>query len=231
MAAFPKEWIAAATVGNLSCMEDAPDAPGTPGNPGDQPRDNPQPDNPQDSGAFTQQFQHQPVSARVPERVLRGVTSTGVVVLDTPNEFVIDFMQGLVRPFQIVARVVVSPMLMEQLIHVVGDNLEKYTKNFGPPKPLPKPPQRRPSIAEIYENFKLPDELLSGGYANNLRVGHSPAEFFFDFITDFYPTAAVSTRVFMAPPHVPRLLDTLKMALDQSRKRQPPAPPPEPTSP
>jgi uncharacterized protein DUF3467 len=183
---------------------------------------------PSDSPTFTQQIQHQPVSARVTERVVRGVTSTGVVVLDTPNEFVLDFLQGLVRPFQIAARVVVPPSMMQQLVLTLSDNLNKYTQNFGAPPALPKPPAKRPTVAEIYENFKLSDDMLSGAYANNIRVGHSPAEFFLDFITDFYPTAAVSARIFIAPSHIPRLLDTFKVSLDQYRKRHaPPKPPTE----
>jgi hypothetical protein len=158
----------------------------------------------------------------VTDRVTRGVTSTGVVILDTPNEFVLDFVQGLVRPYQFVARVVVPPPMVQRLIGVLEENLAKYTQSFGAPTQLPKPPARRPTIAEIYENFKLTDDLLSGAYANNIRVGHSPAEFFLDFITDFYPTASVSSRIFMSPPHIPRLVETLKVSMDQYRKRHPP---------
>jgi hypothetical protein len=181
------------------------------------------PPTPNEGNAFTQQVQHQPVSARVLDRVTRGVTSTGLIVLDTPTEFILDFVQGVVRPFQFVARVVVPPTMIPKLLGVLEDNLNRYTQSFGPIPQLPKPPQRRPSIAEIYENFKLPEELLNGSYANNVRIGHSPAEFFIDFLTDFYPTAAVSSRIFMSPPHIPRLVETLK--LSSSRRRQPPAEP------
>ena len=175
-----------------------------------------------DLGTYAQQFQHQPVSARVPERLARGAIATGVLVLDSPNEFVLDFLQSVTRPHQIVARVVVVPAIMEQVVTAASDNLAKYTEAFGSPPPLPEPPQRRPTIAEIYENFKLPDESLSGAYANSIMVGHSPAEFFFDFITGFYPTAAVSARVVTAAHHMPRIVDTLKMALQQYRNRYPP---------
>jgi hypothetical protein len=177
---------------------------------------------PNESGTFAQQFQHQPVSARVPERLARGVATTGVLVLDSPNEFVLDFLQGLARPYQIVARVVVAPAVMEQIVGAVGENLAKYTQVYGAPPALPKPPRQRPTIAEIYENFKLPEELLSGAYANSVLVGHSPAEFFFDFITWFYPTAAVSARVITAAPHMPRIIDTLTLALQQYRNRHHP---------
>jgi hypothetical protein len=172
-----------------------------------------------DLGTYAQQFQHQPVAARVPDRSARGSFTTGVLVLDSPNEFVLDFLQGLTRPHQIVARVVVVPMVMEQIVLASADNLEKYVNNYGQPPALPKPPQKRPTIAEIYDTFKLPDELLSGSYANSVMIGHSAAEFFFDFITGFYPTAAVSSRVLTSAPHMPRIVDTLKTALQQYRIR------------
>src|SRR5580658_6847443 len=177
-----------------------------------------------DLGTYAQQFQHQPVAARVPERVARGAFTTGVLVLDSPNEFVLDFLQGLTRPYQIAARVIVVPAVMEQIVTASGDNLEKYTQSYGLPPQLPKPPQRRPTIAEIYENFKLSDDMLSGAYANSVMVGHSPADFFFDFITGFYPTAAVSSRVVTAAPFVPRMLDTLNLALQNYHKRHSPSP-------
>jgi hypothetical protein len=114
---------------------------------------------------------------------------------------------------------------MEQIVNGATDNLAKYTEVYGTPMTLPKPPQRRPTIAEIYENFKLSDDIMSGAYANSVMIGHSPAEFFFDFITGFYPTAAVSSRIMTAAPHMPRIVDTLKMALQQYRNRYtPPAP-------
>jgi hypothetical protein len=174
---------------------------------------------PSESGTFTQQFQHQPVAARVPERLARGALSTGVLVLDGPNEFVLDFLQGLTRPFQIAARVVIAPAVMEQLLKALADNLAKYTQSFGAPMTLPKPPPRRPTIAEIYENFKLSDDMLSGAYANSVMIGHSPADFFFDFITGFYPTAAVSARVIPAAQFVTRMLDPMNLASQSYHKR------------
>jgi hypothetical protein len=193
-------------------------------NPGD-----PQPSvNPPDQGklgAFTQQFSHNPVAARVPERVARGVLSSGVVVLDSPTEFVLDFLQGLTRPFQIVTRVVIPPPVMGQLVNALQDNLNKYVHQFGPPPVLPKPPAHRPTIQEIYENFKLPEDMLNGSYANSVMIGHSPTEFFLDFITGFYPTAAVSARVFIAAPQAPRMVETLNMANQQYQRRYNPQPP------
>jgi hypothetical protein len=170
-------------------------------------------------GTFSQQFSHSPVAARVPERLARGALGTGVIVLTGPNEFILDFVQVLARPPQVVARVVMPPAVASSFAGALRDNLEKYTQSFGPPPPLPRPPQRRPTIQEIYENLKIPEELLSGAYANAAIVGHSPAEFFFDFITGFYPTAAVSARVFVAAAQAPRMLEALAGAVKQFEDR------------
>ena len=53
---------------------------------------------PDDPATFSQDVQLSNVAARVPERVGRGVFSTGVLVLQTPTEFVLDFVQRLTRP-------------------------------------------------------------------------------------------------------------------------------------
>jgi hypothetical protein len=198
-----------------------------------------QPNNPpnpfrDDDKPFREQIQHQPVSARVPERVTRGVYTTGQLILDSPKEFVIDFMQGLTRPHQVGARVVVTPQTMAEFVGALQQNLENYTRTFGPPPPLNvPPPPNRPSIQEIYDNFKLPDDQLSGSYANSVLIGHNPTEFFFDFITSFYPTPAVSARVLMSAAHVPRFLTMLRSCLEQYQQRhvRKPEPPPQPPTP
>jgi hypothetical protein len=191
-------------------------------------------------GAFSQEARFSPVSARVPERIVRGVMATGVLVLDGPNEFLLDFVQALTRPYQIAARIVLSPAVMEQFVLAVRDNLRKYEQRFGPPPVLPRPPtDRRPTLQEIYDELKIPDELLSGTYANAVMVGHSPSECFFDFITNFFPTSAVSARVFMAVAQLPRTLEALTVAYQRYQQRiagragppQPPRPPEEPGPP
>ncbi|HEY7086653.1 MAG TPA: DUF3467 domain-containing protein [Tepidisphaeraceae bacterium] len=191
-----------------------------------------QPNNPFNSDSdkpIRETFEHQPISARVPERLGKGVYTTGQVVLDGPKEFVIDFLQGLTRPHQVGARVVMTPQTMAEFATALQQNLENYGKTFGPPPPVNIPQnQPRPTIQEIYENFKLPDDQLSGTYANSVLIGHSQTEFFFDFITGFYPTPAVSARVLISASQVPRFIQTLQKCLEQYQTRymrQQPRPP------
>jgi hypothetical protein len=168
----------------------------------------------------TENFSHSSVAARVPEKVAKGIMCTGQVILDSPKEFVIDFLQGLTRPYQVVSRVVLTPQTVNELAEAMQQNLDMYTKNYGPPPPVPGPvPDRRPTIQEIYENFRLPEELLSGSYANSVLIGHSPTEFFMDFITGFYPTSAVAARIFLPVQQIPRFLNALNSSLKQHQVR------------
>ncbi|HVW36280.1 MAG TPA: DUF3467 domain-containing protein [Pirellulales bacterium] len=183
--------------------------------------------NPPPPGAVNEQLQHASVSARVPAHIGHGIMSTGAVVFDGPHEFVIDFLQRLGAPHSVAARVTLSHAVFAQFIQALRDNLKMYEGRFGAPAPLPAPPQPPPrtSISELYEQLKLPDEMLSGVYSNAVMIGHTPSEFWFDFITTFYPRSAVSCRVFLSAQQVPGLLDTLASAQQAHQRRRTEQPP------
>jgi hypothetical protein len=203
--------------------------------------DTPDPD-PSDAGPHdkelphSQEIRHSQVSAVVPAHLARGVFTTGAVVLQGQHEFIVDFLLRMQRPQQVVARVVMPPFVVNQLIMALKDNLQRYEDRFGPIH-MPVIPnadqQPRQSAEELYETLKLGDDVLSGTYANAVMIGHSPTEFSFDFITTFFPRSAVSQRVFMASANARRLLDSLKHSFQQfqQRLRNPPPPPAPPESP
>jgi hypothetical protein len=84
---------------------------------------------------------------------------------------------------------------------------EEAAKPAPPPVPQPAP------ISDIYESLKLPDEMLGGAYANVVSISYSASEFCFDFIAQFFPRSAVTSRVYMAVPRVPELLGSLKRSI------------------
>ena len=181
------------------------------------------------SDVFGQQIKHRQLSARVPESVGRGVFSTGAIVLTGSTEFVIDFLVRMARPYQVATRVVMPHVAVFQLIRAIDDNIKKYEDRFGAIEPMPKgdPNAKRPTIQEVYDDLKMPDEVLSGGYANACIIGHSPAEFVLDFVTNFFPHSAVSSRVYMSTRQVPQLLKGLNHAAQQfQQRRQQQQPPP-----
>jgi hypothetical protein len=179
------------------------------------------PQSPEAPVGFTQQVQHSSVSARVPEKVARGVLSTGVMVFQGTHEFVVDFVQNLAPPHQIVARVVLPFSIMPSVIDALRENFNNYQAKYGPPPVLqgPTPPPTPPPIEEIYGQLKLPDELLSGVYANVAMIAHSASEFYFDFITSFFPRSAVSCRVYFSAPQVPGILNTLTRSYQQFQQK------------
>lgn len=185
-------------------------------NPDDQPQ---KPDG--SDGQFAQQVRHQQVSARVTEDVSRGVFSTGALVLQGNHEFVLDFIVALTRPHQVVERVILPPTIIPSMIRALKQNIDNYINRFGAFQELPKPPQNQkpPSVEEIYDQLKLPDEKLSGVYANTCMITHSPAEFVLDFITGFYPKSSVSARIFLTAAQIPRFHETLSRSFDQYQKK------------
>ena len=162
------------------------------------------------------------VSARVPESVSTGVLSTGVIVMTGANEFVVDFIQGLGQPAQVAARVVVPHSVMPQFVDALKRNLEIYKQRYGDPPQLPQNPnsqQRQPSAQEIYDELKITDDVLAGSYANGVMIGHSMTEFKLDFLANLFPHTTVSSRVFMATPQVPRMLESLNRTYQQFLER------------
>lgn len=175
--------------------------------------------------------QNPPLRARVPDHVAGGTFSTGAIVMTGPSEYIVDFLQTIGRPHKVAARVVIPHAVMPQFIEALSTNLSLYRGRFGDPvtpqPPQPNPDARRPSPQEIYDDLKMPDEVLSGTYANGVMIGHGATEFGLDFLTSFFPQSAVSARVFLAAGQVPRLLESLKGAVRQlQQRRQTNQPPP-----
>jgi hypothetical protein len=209
-------------------------------------------------GTINQQIQHSPVSARIPPHIGRGVFSTGAIVFDGQNEFVLDFVARLGAPHTVVARVVLPHLVFGQFILALRENLGMYEGRFGKPPALPTPQQmqgqpgqggqpgqpggqqpqgsqaqtidNQTTITDLYEQLKLPDELMSGVYANAVMIGHTPSEFWFDFITNFYPRSAVSARVILTAQQIPSILDTMTVSYQRKQTAPgsplPPLPPP-----
>ena len=160
--------------------------------------------------------------ARVPDHVAGGCFSTGAIVMTGQSEFIVDFLQTIGRPHRVAARVIIPHPVMPQFVDALQKNLDIYRSRFGdPPSPQAQqnPDARRPTPQEIYDDLKLPDEVLSGTYANGVMIGHGATEFGMDFLTSFFPQSAVSSRVFLAAGQVPRLLESLKGAVRQLQER------------
>ncbi len=88
--------------------------------------------------------------------------------------------------------------------NIVGSHLSSETHQTPP---------AAPTIDDIYDELKIPDSVSVGRYANAVMVRHSGTEFCFDFIANFYPRSVVTSRVYMAVPHVPPVLSSLMRSM------------------
>lgn len=195
-----------------------------------------EPSPPDDNGNGDGNQTNQALRARVPDHIGDGCFSTGAIVVTGPSEFVVDFLQTIGRPHKVIKRVVIPHPVMPQFIEALRTNLELYKSRFGEPPTPPAPPKgstppRKQTPQEIYDDFKMSDDLLSGVYANGVMIGHGASEFGLDFLTSFFPQSAVSARVFLAAGQVPRLLDSLRGAVQQLEQRRRGLPPGSTTGP
>jgi hypothetical protein len=194
------------------------------------------------SQPFTQELQFSNLSARVPEKVARGVFATGAFVLQAQTEFAIDFVLRMNQPHQVVARVFLPISLVPRIIDTLKVNLDKYRQTHGPAPaaatanpaagaPAAANPTTTVNVDEVYQDLKMSEDVMCGAYANALLVVHNASEFCLDFIVNVYPRAVITARIFMSAPQVPILLASITQAwqnLQAKRQQQQQPPPPAP---
>ena len=57
--------------------------------------------------------------------------------------------------------------------------------------------------------IKIPDDVLSGVYSNQMMVRHTREEFVLDFANLFPPQGVVTARVIVSPGHLKRMIRAL----------------------
>ena len=127
---------------------------------------------------ITQQVQYSQISARVPDKIGRGVFATHALVLTGGQELVCDFLLRMVPPYLLAARVVVPYTALAPMVKAIGENVENFRARFGPPATPPPPPPNvpQPNLAEVYEQLKISEDVAVGAYANKLMISHTASE-------------------------------------------------------
>ena len=82
----------------------------------------------------TQIIEHIAATARISENVRSGVFATAAMVLQTQHDFIIDFMSTIVRPQQLVARVIMNQVTFAQFCRSMQTDVDDYQRQFGPLK-------------------------------------------------------------------------------------------------
>jgi hypothetical protein len=106
------------------------------------------------------------LSARVPDSIAKGTFCTGAVVMGSPQELVIDFIQTLVQPHQLVARVILPWVTVPNLIAALKINLESHARRFC------KSPEQ--SNGGVSDEAKTPN-TGSGPVTENVQLTPAPS--------------------------------------------------------
>jgi hypothetical protein len=196
------------------------------------------PDNPEGQDEpYHQQVQHQSLSARLPESLGAGVFCTSSLIVESGDMFLIDFVNGSAPPVRLVARVVVTPLTMQQFLSALNQSCEKAraarrqdrpSEATGQPpgvgtetvsaaasaggKPAGAAAAGQRSVEDIYNELKFTDDVPCGAFANTVIIRHSVDEVLFDFISNYFPRAVVTCRVAMATSRVERFRRSLEDA-------------------
>lgn len=135
----------------------------------------------------------QPLRARVPEHVTGGAFSTGVIVMTAQSEFILDFVQNLGRPHQIVARVVMPHHVLPQLVDALQRNIELYKSRWGelphaaaagtnappgqaPLSPTTAPPSAAQNVSPVSPSQDASSSASGSGGAQGSGGGQSAPE-------------------------------------------------------
>ncbi|MEM7453601.1 MAG: DUF3467 domain-containing protein [Planctomycetota bacterium] len=105
------------------------------------------------------------LSARLPESVGTGVFASAISVMGSPNEMVLDFLQTLVQPAQVVARVVLAWQTVPRIAGALKINLENHERRFGSNilSPEPAPPATEPQQNQEGDNAAGANEGAAAG--------------------------------------------------------------------
>jgi len=162
----------------------------------------------------------QPLPPRVNPATSSGAYATGLVVLHTRDEFMLDFIAGFASPPQVVGRVVATPAHLKRMLKALLDNFGRYEKTFGD---IPVQPEntraKAGQVNDLYATLQVGDEMLAGAYSNAMSVMHTHDEFIMDFLTNFPPVSKIASRVVVNPTHLRRIISVLGDNLSQYEDR------------
>jgi len=158
----------------------------------------------------------QPPATKIDPKTSQGAYATGLIVIHTRDEFMLDFIAGFASPPRIVGRVIATPPYLKRMLKALLDNIGRYEKTFGA---IPTQPEntraKAGQVSELYAKLQVTDEVLGGAYSNAMAVMHTRDEFIMDFLANFPPVSKITSRVVVSPTHLRRIISVLGDNLSQ----------------
>ena len=161
-----------------------------------------------------------PLQPRISPEVSQGAYSTGLIVLHTREEFMLDFIFGLEPPARLIGRVLTTPPHVKRMLRALLENFGRYEQAYGAVSSQVQDSRARPGqVKDIYAQLQISDELLGGTFSNGMAVKHTQDLFVMDFTVNFPPAAKVNARVVVSPGHLRRIISVLGDNLSQYEAR------------
>ena len=149
----------------------------------------------------------------------QGIFSTGLIVIHTRDEFMLDFLSGLDMP-KLVGRVVTTPAHAKRILRALMENFGRYEQTYGALPPLLENSRAKPGqVKEIYGQLQFSPQVLGGTFSNGLVVKHAQDVFVMDFTINFPPAAQVTARFLASPSQIRRIISVLGDNLSQYEER------------
>lgn len=161
-----------------------------------------------------------PPSPRIDPNTSQGAYATGLVVVHTRDEFLLDFIAGFASPPRIVGRVIVTPPYLKRMLTALLENIGRYEQTYGAMSVPPENTRAKAGLVhDLYAKLHVAEELLGGVYSNALSVRHTRDEFIMDCMTNFPPSSKVTARLIVSPIHMRRIISVLGDNLSQYEDR------------
>ena len=148
-----------------------------------------------------------------------GIYSTGLIVIHTHDEFMLDFLSGLDAP-KVVGRVVATPAHAKRMLRALLENFSRYEQTYGAIAPQLENSRANPGqVKDIYSHLHISMQVLGGTFSNGLVVKHTQDVFVMDFTINFPPASKVNARFLASPAHLRRIISVLGDNLSQYEER------------
>jgi hypothetical protein len=161
-----------------------------------------------------------PPPLRIEGTVSQGVYASGLIVIHTRDEFMLDFIAGLDAPARIVRRILTTPAHLKRMLRALLENLGRYEQSYGCIAPQVENSRAKPGqVKDLYGQLQITDEVLGGTFSNGMVIKHSQDVFVMDFVVNFPPASKVNSRVIVSPGHLRRIIGVLGDNLAQYEDR------------
>ncbi len=157
---------------------------------------------------------------RIDPLIMPGAYATGLAVIHSQEEFMLDFINGITAPPFVAARIIVTSQQLKRILGVLRENIRLYEKAFGVIPPIAaNASSKNTNAGDLYAQLHLSDELLGGSYSNAMTSRYTRDIFILDFMTKFPPNTKIVARLLISTQQIRSISGAIEDNIAQYEKR------------